>query len=255
MARQESIAFVTGAGAGIGQATTRRLLEAGVRVVGLDKDVAQLQTLAESGHTDRLLVCRADVFSEADRHRAIDAAIAKFGSGPDILINCVGGSTILPKADMPLVDMTESQWDAMMVFNLKGAFLCCHDVIPLMVKQGRGTIINVTSFTGRAVLPDASVAYATAKAGLVGFTRRLSKELAPDNIRCNAVAPGFVMTRRIKSAIWDAVGPEGRKGLQQRIPLGRFAEPEEIAAAIMFLASDDSSYMTGAILDCNGGLL
>lgn len=255
MARQESIALVTGAGAGIGLATSRRLLDAGVRVVGLDKDTAQLQALAASGHAGRLLACRADVFLAADRRAALAEAAATFGANPDILVNCVGGSTILPKADMALADMTESQWDAMMAFNLKGAFLCCHDVIPLMVQGGGGTIVNVTSFTGRAILPDASVAYATAKAGLVGFTRRLAKELAPHNIRCNAIAPGFVMTPRIKSAIWDAVGPEGRAGLQQRIPLGRFAEPEEIAAAITFLASDESSYMTGAILDCNGGLL
>lgn len=255
MGRQKSIALVTGAGAGIGQATTRRLIEGGVRVVGLDTDITQLQTLAASGHAEQLLACRADVFSAADRHQALEATVAKFGGGPDILINCVGGSTILPKADMALADMTESQWDAMMSFNLKGAFLCCHDVIPLMVQGSGGTIVNVTSFTGRAILPDASVAYATAKAGLVGFTRRLAKELAPHNIRCNAIAPGFVMTPRIKNAIWDAVGPEGRENLQQRIPLGRFAEPEEIAAAIVFLASRDSSYMTGAILDCNGGLL
>lgn len=255
MTRQESIAFVTGAGAGIGLATTRQLLATGVRVVGLDKDITQLQALAAAGHADQLLACRADVFAAQDRQGALEAATKKFGAGPDILVNCVGGSTILPKADMALADMTESQWDAMMAFNLKGAFLCCHDIIPLMVRAGRGTIVNVTSFTGRAVLPDAGVAYATAKAGLVGFTRRLSKELAPHGIRCNAIAPGFVMTQRIKSAIWDAVGPDGQDSLRQRIPLGRFAEPEEIAAAIVFLASDASSYMTGSILDCNGGLL
>jgi NAD(P)-dependent dehydrogenase (short-subunit alcohol dehydrogenase family) len=248
------IAFITGAASGIGLATSARLAAEGAKIVALDTQQAALDALSrELG--DAVLACAADIFSAADREAALRRGREKFGNEPDILVNCVGGSTILPKPDMALAEMSEEQWDAMLAFNLKGAFLCCRDLIPIMRKQKRGAIVNLTSFTGRGMMADAGVAYATAKAGLVGFTRRLAVELAPEGIRCNAVAPGFVMTDRIRRHIWEAVGPEGQQRLRARIPMGRFAEPAEIAATVSFLASDDAAYMTGAILDCNGGVL
>lgn len=248
------IAFVTGAASGIGLATSTKLVAEGAKLVAVDTQAAGLDALSgELG--DAVMSCVTDIFSAADRGSALRRAREKFGAEPDILVNCVGGSTILPKPDMALTEMSDEQWDAMLAFNLKGAFLCCRDLIPAMQKKGRGAIVNLTSFTGRGMMADAGVAYATAKAGLVGFTRRLAVELAPFGIRCNAVAPGFVMTDRIRRHIWEAAGPDGQERLRTRIPMGRFADPAEIAAVVSFLASDDAAYMTGAILDCNGGVL
>lgn len=247
------IAFITGAANGIGRATAIRMAQEGARVIVADTQAAGLETLAEQLR-ESVAISVADIFVEADRARAIQSGVEAFGM-PDILVNCVGGSTKLPQADMALADMTEAQWDAMITFNIKGAFLCCRDLIPGMKRNGKGAIINLTSFTGRGITAEAGVAYATAKAGLVGFTRRLAVEMAPFGIRCNAVAPGFVMTDRIRQQIWERVGAEGQKVLLGHIPMRRFAQAEEVASVISFLASSDASYMTGATLDCNGGIL
>ena len=247
------IAFITGAANGIGRATAIRMAQEGARIIVADTQAEGLNSLSATLH-ESVITTVADIFTEEGRAQAIERGVKAFGA-PDILINCVGGSTKLPQADMPLADMTEAQWDAMITFNIKGAFLCCRELIPAMKQNGAGSIVNLTSFTGRGITAEAGVAYATAKAGLVGFTRRLAVEMAPFGVRCNAVAPGFVMTDRIRQQIWERVGVEGQKVLIGRIPMGRFAQPEEIAGVIAFLASPDSSYMTGATLDCNGGIL
>jgi len=247
------IAFITGAANGIGRATAIRMAQEGARIIVADTQAEGLNSLSATLH-ESVITTVADIFTEEGRAQAIERGVKAFGA-PDILINCVGGSTKLPQADMPLADMTEAQWDAMITFNIKGAFLCCRELIPAMKQNGAGSIVNLTSFTGRGITAEAGVAYATAKAGLVGFTRRLAVEMAPFGVRCNAVAPGFVMTDRIRQQIWERVGVEGQKALIGRIPMGRFAQPEEIAGVIAFLASPDSSYMTGATLDCNGGIL
>lgn len=247
------IAFITGAANGIGRATAIRMAQEGAKIIAIDVNEAQLASLsAQLGAS--VATAASDIFENASRTEALAKGIDAFGV-PDILVNCVGGSTILPQADMPLTDMSEAQWDAMMAFNIKGAFLCCRDLIPHMKQNGRGSIVNLTSFTGRAITPEAGVAYATAKAGLVGFTQRLAVELAPFGIRCNAVAPGFVMTDRIREHIWERVGNDGQQVLLGRIPMKRFSQPAEIASVITFLGSSDASYMTGATLDCNGGYL
>jgi NAD(P)-dependent dehydrogenase (short-subunit alcohol dehydrogenase family) len=123
------------------------------------------------------------------------------------------------------------------------------------MKRKGSSIINLSSISGRGITPESGVAYATAKAGLVGFTRRLAVELAPAGIRCNAVAPGYVMTERIRTNLWEPADAARRASMIDRIPVGRFAEPEEIAAIIAFLASDEASYLTGITVDCNGGIV
>ena len=248
------IAFITGAAAGIGRATAIRMAQEGARIVAVDVDSIGLDSL-RTELNDVVLTSKVDIFSAQGRALTLQRTHEVFGRAPDVLVNCVGGSTKLPQPDMPLEDMSEDQWDAMIAFNLKGAFLCCHDLIPAMRTHGSGAIVNLTSFTGRGIVPDASVAYGTVKAGLVGFTRRLAVELAASGIRCNAVAPGFVMTDRIRAHIWEPAGIQGQERLRSRIPLGRFGLPEEVASVIAFLASDDAAYVTGATLDCNGGIL
>lgn len=246
-------AFITGAANGIGRATAIQMVREGASVVLADLDDKGLAALVtELGASAVAAV--SDIFTDQGRSSAIKKGLEAFGP-PDILVNVVGGSTKLPRADMALEEMSEDQWDSMIDFNLKGAFLCCRDLIPLMKKKGKGAIVNLTSFTGRGVTAEASVAYATAKAGLVGFTRRLAVELAPFGIRCNAVAPGFIMTDRIRTQLWEPAGPAGQKKFIDHIPLGRFGEATEIASVVSFLASVEANYMTGATVDCNGGIL
>lgn len=247
------VAFITGAGSGIGRATAIQMAEEGANVLLVDVDAEHVASLAAQ-LGPRSLPVVADVFSSVERSNAIGKALESFGP-PDILVNCVGGSTKLPRATIPLDEMSEDQWDAMMDFNLKGTFLCCRDVIPHMKRLGKGSIVNLSSISGRGITPESGVAYATAKAGLVGFTRRLAVELAPSNIRCTAIAPGYVMTDRIRQHLWEPAGAQGQERLLNRIPLGRLADPAEIAATIVFLASDQASYLTGITIDCNGGIV
>ena len=247
-----NIVFITGAANGIGRATAVQMAREGAKVVLVDVDVDRLTSLAdELGHC--AIASVSDIFTTTGRAQAILKALDAFGA-PDILVNCVGGSTTLPRANLALDEMSEEQWDATIEFNLKGTFLCCHDLVPHMKRLGRGSIVNLSSISGRGVTAESGVAYATAKAGLIGFTRRLAVELAPSRIRCNAVAPGFVMTERIRNHIWEPAGPTGQTELTRRIPIGRLADPAEIGSVISFLASDEASYLTGVTLDCNGGM-
>lgn len=245
-------AYISGAASGIGRATALRMAAEGARLALIDVSGERLEELV--GEIGGLAAAfTADILSGDDRARALAAALATVGA-PDILVNCVGGSTGLPKPDLTLADMSEEQWDAMIGFNLKSTFLCCHDLIPHMKRKG-GSIINLSSISGRGITPQSGVAYATAKAGLVGFTRRLAVELAPAGIRCNAVAPGYVMTERIRANLWEPADAARRAAMIDHIPVGRFAEPEEIATIIAFLASDEASYLTGITVDCNGGIV
>lgn len=245
-------AVVTGAANGIGRATAVQMIGQGARVVLVDRDRIALDELGAALGPQAVPVA-ADVFAADDRARIVAAAV-RTGT-PDILVNCVGGSTGLERPNLPLAEMTEAQWDGMIAFNLKSTFLCCHDLIPHLRRCAGAAIVSLSSISGRGITPESGVAYATAKAGIVGFTRRLAVELADVPVRCNAVAPGYVMTERIRANVWDAAGEGGRRDLIRRIPIGRLADPEEIAALIVFLASDDASYLTGTTFDCNGGIV
>jgi 3-oxoacyl-[acyl-carrier protein] reductase len=237
-------AVVTGAATGIGRATALLLAQAGARVIvnhlaNPDQAQAVVDEIARGG--GKALPIQADVTQAIDVQRLCALSIATFGR-IDVLVNNAG---ILQ--EKPFLDTTEEDWDRMIATDLKSGFLMCRAALPGMVAQGSGVIVNIASDLG--ILGRAQYApYCAAKAGVIGLTRSLAREFAPA-IRVNAVAPGPVNTAMVTLAHMSAEAIE--KELD--IPLHRFADPEEIAATVLFLASDQSRYFCGQVLGPNGG--
>ncbi|HIQ19715.1 MAG TPA: 3-oxoacyl-[acyl-carrier-protein] reductase [Planctomycetes bacterium] len=241
---QGRTAIVTGAARGIGFEIARRLAQGGATVVLVD--VAE-EALAEAAKglgadPDRVLSFVVDVTDEEAVERLVDAVVEKTGR-LDILVNNAG----ITRDDL-LLRMTQEQWDAVMAVNLKGTFLMTKHACRPMLRQRSGRIVNLASVSGLVGNPG-QANYSASKAGVVGFTKTVARELAGKKICCNAVAPGFIDTEMTR------VLPEKAK---QRalgaIPLGRMGTAEEIAAAVCFLASDDASYITGQVLAVDGGM-
>lgn len=187
----------------------------------------------------------ADVTSAAEVREAF-SRIGHAWEGVEILVNGAGGFTLSNEIE----DISEEEWDHLLALNLKSAFLCSQQCIPHMKAAGFGRIINISSLAGRTGVADTSLVYGTAKAGLIGFTRRLALDVAPFGITVNAVAPGVVLSPRVA-----ALHAQRLPSILAATPVGRVAEPEEIASAIAFLGSSEASYITGATLDVNGGRL
>jgi 3-oxoacyl-[acyl-carrier protein] reductase len=186
----------------------------------------------------------ADVSQPDDAQRAVEATVSHF-DGLDILINNAG---ICPVSAFSQISVSE--WDQVLAVNLKGAFLCCQAALPHLKQSGRqGRIVNVASVAGQMGGLAVGAHYAAAKAGLIGLSKSLARLLAPDGVTVNCVAPGTTDTDLIAS--WSEAT---RASIQTQIPLGRFAQPGEIAEAICFLVSDEAAFITGATLDVNGGL-
>jgi NAD(P)-dependent dehydrogenase (short-subunit alcohol dehydrogenase family) len=237
------VALVTGASGGIGRATAVALAAEGAQLVL--GDVADLEAAAqavfEAGDLPALTV-KLDVTSRTDAEAAVARAIEQVGR-LDILVNNAGVGR-----PAPLAEVTDELWDWIMDINLKGPFICARAAAPHL---GQGSaIVNVASLAGRASSPAMACAYSASKAGLLGLTRHLAKELGPRGIRVTAVNPGVVMT----SLVANNFPPEHLARTIETIPLGRPSQPEDIADVIVFLASDDARYVTGASLDANGGI-
>jgi NAD(P)-dependent dehydrogenase (short-subunit alcohol dehydrogenase family) len=176
------------------------------------------------------------------------AGAADFMGGIDILVTCAGGY----KAYATFEQIGEADWDQVIALNLKSVYLCCHAVIPLMKAAGWGRIINLGSLAGRSTSAGTSPAhYASAKAAVAMMTQYIAKDVAPFGITANTVAPGTTATDRVRNLLT----PEKEAAFVRSTPLGRLAEPDDIAGVITFLASDESRYITGATLDVNGGRL
>jgi 3-oxoacyl-[acyl-carrier protein] reductase len=241
---KEKVAIVTGAARGIGLAAARRLAVEGAAVLMADYDIEEASRAAAGLSAIGLKVHahKADVSKRNDVVGMADAARRQFGE-IDILVNNAG---IAGRA-APLEEITDHDWDQMMDIDLKSVYLCSQAVIPAMKERRSGRIINVASIAGKEGNPN-MIPYSTAKAGVIGLTKALAKEVAPFGIYVNAIAPAVIDT-----PILQQLTPEQVQYMVQRIPLGRVGKPEEVAALIFWLASDEATFTTGQCIDISGG--
>jgi len=246
---KDKVAIVSGAGSsrpgvGNGKATAILFAREGARVLAVDKNLAAAEETVKliTGEGGQAKPFEADVTSEAGAKNVVDAAVSSYGR-LDILFNNVGiglGGGGLK--------VTEEEWDAVMNTNLKSVLFMCKYAVPEMKKVGGGAIVNNASMA--AFYGHRLYAYATSKAGVLALTRSLAVGLAKDNIRVNCVAPGFIATPMVQ----PIMGDKREQGIQVRVPLRRHGKAEEIAYAVLFLASDEASYITGQTLCVDGGL-
>ena len=240
------IALVTGASRGIGAAIAAELASQGATVVINHRDsAAQAEAIAAQivAAGGQAAVIQADVASLGEAQRLIKETVERFGR-VDILVNNAGTTR-----DMLLLMMSEDDWDTVIRTNLKSAYNCSKAVLRPMFKQRSGRIINITSVSGLAGQAG-QTNYSASKAGMIGFTKALAKEAGARGITVNAVAPGFVPT-----VLTDVLNEEQKKAIIAATPLGRFAEPNEIAYAVAFLAGERAAFITGQVLSVDGGLV
>lgn len=240
----DKVAIVTGASRGIGRLIAVALAAQGAKVVASARNAEALDYLvaeivAQGGEA---LAVVADVALEVDAVNLVEQTVANFGK-VDILVNNAGITR-----DGLLLRMKNDDWDAVLDTNLKGAFLCTRSAAKYMSKQRSGRIINISSVVGE--MGNAGQAnYCASKAGLIGLTKSVARELARRNVTVNAVTPGFTVTD-----MTEYMTEKTREAMIEQIPLGRFGEAEDVANAVIFLASDQSSYITGQVLGVNGGM-
>lgn len=249
---QNKVAVITGAANGIARATARILAGEGAYLVAVDISGPALATLAEEIEAagGNVSTMEVDVLEGQQVENMVDSIVRRFDA-IDILVNAVGGSTIIPNSAAAVDDLTFDDWDRVIQFNLKGTFLCTNAAIKQMKRQGGGKIVNLSSIAGHGV-SDTSSAYATAKAGIMAFTKKVAREAGPYGITCNAIAPGMTLSDRIGQR-WEQRSEEDRQRSIDEIPLRRVAEPEDQAKVIAFLLSADADYVTGVTIDVSGG--
>lgn len=245
MRLEGKVCLITGAASGIGKATTLLFAQEGATVIAGDISKENLDSLVKEAEG---LPGKVDpyVLNVTDRDQikeVVEKVVQKYGR-IDVLVNNAGITK-----DALLVRMKEEDWDAVINVNLKGVFNVTQMVVPYMIKQRNGSIVNVSSVVGIYGNPG-QTNYAASKAGVIGMTKTWAKELAGRNIRVNAVAPGFIET-----PMTEKLPEKAREAALSRIPLGRFGKPEEVAQVILFLASDESSYVTGQVIGIDGGLV
>jgi 3-oxoacyl-[acyl-carrier protein] reductase len=242
------VAIVTGAGGGVGKAISKRLSSEGCKVIMLGRDRTKLQKAAsEIGNKKNTMTVIADITKEAEVLSAIDQTINSFDK-IDILVNNAG----IINDPMPFHEMSEDQWDDLVKTNLFGMFKMTKAIIPLMMKNGGGSIVNISSVLGIRSIPRVPLSvYAVTKAGVIMFTRSIAVEYGQYKIRCNCVAPSTIRSSIIEPYLQD----EGaKKLLESTFPLRVIGEPEDISGAVAYLCSDDSKWVTGTIMMVDGGL-
>ena len=239
------VAVITGAAQGIGKAIAERYCNEGARVAVVDINAAKGEVCAKAiragGGDAQFFEC--DVANAQAISGCIKKIAGAFGR-IDILVNNAG---VLHTT--PIEEVTEQEWDRMMAVNLKSVFFASQQVIPYMRKQGGGAILNMSSIAGRMGGIANGLGYSASKAGIIGLTYGFANRLAKDNITVNAIAPGTT-----KTDIISAISPERLEEVKKSIPMGRLGTPQEIAAAAVFLTSPKAGFITGAVLDINGGM-
>jgi 3-oxoacyl-[acyl-carrier protein] reductase len=243
---ENKIAIVTGGGGGIGGAIARRFAREGAKLAVADIDAATANAAATelAAQGAEAMAMLADVTQKQSVNEMVKAVLTRWGR-IDILVNVAGGAD-----RKPVIEMTADDWDHIVEMNLKSVFLCSQAVLPTMLNQKHGKIVNISSiygFTGNATRSS----YAAAKAGVAAFTKSLALEVVGDGINVNAVAPGRVETERVRSHYSD----EAWAAAVAQIPTGRAGTPEEIAAAVLFLVVDENKYITGQTIHVNGAWL
>ena len=245
-------AIVTGAAHGIGRAICLELAREGASVWACDILASELEetrrTVLEAADA-----CRAAVVDATDPARvaAFVAEVLAAEGRLDILVNASGG--VAGQAMQSIEAVTDADWRRLFAINLDAAFHFTRAVVPSMKSRRRGSIINISSVAGRSYSLTGIQAYASAKAGLIGFTRQTARELGPSGIRVNCVAPGFVRSNPATERQWEAMGAEGQRRLIESIALRRLGQPEDIARAVIFFASEDARYVTGQTISVDGG--
>lgn len=231
-------AVITGGAAGLGFAIAQRMLASGATVTLWDRD-----DVALAGAAKALGAGVQTVQVDVTRHDSVVQAVAQTAPKVDALVNSAG----ITGPNTPLVNYPVDAWNQVMQVNINGIFHCCREIVPLMQQADYGRIVNIASVAGKDGNPNAS-AYSTSKAAVIGMTKSLGKELASTGIRVNCVTPAAV-----KTAIFDQMTPEHIQFMLSKIPMGRFGMPEEIAAMVAWLCTEDCSFSTGAVFDLSGG--
>jgi 3-oxoacyl-[acyl-carrier protein] reductase len=245
-----TVAIVTGGASGIGAATARLLASEGAGVAVADVNTAALDTMRAEFAANgwRFLGVETDVADDSAVDRLVASTTRELGPA-DFVVNDAGISPKHGGRKLDVWKMSVEEWDRVMAVNIRGAFLCCRRAVPGMIARGRGGIVNVSSMAAKNGSMITGAHYVSSKAALVGLTKILAREVAAHGIRVNAVAPG-----RIDTPMIGDVPPAANEEYKRVIPLARIGRPDEVADGIAFLLSDASSYITGVVLDINGGL-
>ncbi len=248
------VALITAAANGIGRATAAIMAREGAMVIAVDNHQGHLYEALpalrlDGGKAEGRLVDALDA-TQVDQ---LVAEVERDHGRIDILVNAVGGSTVIDKPTATTEQLTLADWQKLIAFNLDGTFLFTHAVIPVMKRRRSGKIVNLASIAGRGLSWNSSSAYAAAKGGIIAFTRKLAHELGPEGINVNAIAPSITLTERIRPH-WDKRSQASQAEEIERTPLRRVAEAADQANVICFLASADADFVTGLTIDVTGGV-
>src|SRR5215469_16407212 len=250
---KDKVAVITAFANGIGRATAEIMAREGAVIIGVDNHPDRLDSavaaLRGAGGAAHGRLCDALDWKQVEE--TLNSVEKEFGAA-DILVNAVGGSTIVAHSSATVDELTFEEWQRLIAFNLNGTFLFTHAIVPIMKRRRYGKIVNLASIAGRGLSESSSSAYAAAKGGIIAFTRKLAFELGPYGITVNAIAPSLTLTERIRPH-WERRSPDAQAAEIARTPLRRVAEAADQAKVICFLASSDADFVTGVTLDVTGG--